>query len=106
MYFSAKRTWPTSTAPSAPTVAPPPGLADHVASKPLARTRQEQDELDELEAFLGDCDDRAWLQAQARAQLSAAGEPVDRLGVARRARRLADRHHPGQPVAAHHPRAG
>jgi len=72
---------------------------------PLQRTRQEQDELDELEAFLGDRDDRAWLQAQARTQLAAAGEPVDRLGVARRARRLADRHHPGEPVAAHHPRA-
>jgi len=72
---------------------------------PLRRTRQEQDELDELEGFLADRDDRAWLQAQARAQLAAAGEPVDRLGVARRACRLADRHHPGQPVAAHHPRA-
>jgi len=78
---------------------------DPPARTPLQRTRQEQVELDELEAFLADRDDRAWLQAQARAQLSAAGEPVDRLGVARRARRLADRHHPGQPGAAHHPRA-
>ncbi len=41
----------------------------------------------------------ARLQAQALAQLAAAGEPVDRLGVARRARRLADRN-PGEPVAA------
>ena len=78
---------------------------DPPARTPLRRTRQEQDELDELEGFLGDRDDRAWLQAQARALLVAAGEPVDRLGVARRARRLADRHHPGQPGAAHHPRA-
>jgi len=78
---------------------------DPPARTPLQRTRQEQDELDELEAFLADRDDRAWLQAQARTQLAAAGEPVDRLGVARRACRLAYRHHPGQPVAAHHPRA-
>jgi len=79
---------------------------DPPARTPLQRTRQEQDELDQLEAFLGDRDDRAWLQAQARAQLVAAGEPVDRLGVARRARRLADRHHPDQLVAAHRQRAG
>jgi len=79
---------------------------DPPARTPLRRTRQEQAELDELEAFLADRDDRAWLQAQARAQLAAAGEPVDRLGVARRARRLAQRHHPGQLVAAHHGSAG
>jgi len=78
---------------------------DPPARTPLQRTHQEQAELDELEGFLADRDDRAWLQAQARALLAEAGEPVDRLGVARRARRLADRHHPDQPGAAHHSRA-
>jgi len=57
---------------------------------PLRRTAQEESELAALEGFLADRDDRAWLQAHARQQLSAAGEPVDRLSVARRARRLAD----------------
>lgn len=45
------------------------------AGAPLRRTRQEQDELDELEAFLADRDDRSWLQAKARAVL-----PPRRLG--------------------------
>jgi len=62
-----------------------------VAPQPGRRcgTRQEQDELDELEAFLADRDDPPLLQVQARAraQLSAAGEPVDRFGVARRTHR-------------------
>jgi len=54
----------------------------------LTRTRQEQDELDGLEATLADADDRATLQLQARQQLAAEGEPVTRLTVARRACRL------------------
>jgi len=54
----------------------------------LTRTRQEQDELDGLEATLADADDRAALQLQARQQLAAEHEPVTRLTVARRACRL------------------
>ncbi len=54
----------------------------------LTRTRQEQDELDGLEATLADADDRATLQLQARQQLTADSEPVTRLTVARRAARL------------------
>jgi len=61
---------------------------DHAQQPGLTRTRQEQAELDGLEATLADADDRAHLQHQARQQLAAAGEPVTRLTVARRAARL------------------
>jgi len=61
---------------------------DHAERPGLTRTRQEQDELDGLEATLADADDRATLQLQARQQLAAEGEPVTRLTVARRACRL------------------
>jgi len=61
---------------------------DHAQQPTLTRTRQEQAELDGLEATLADADDRAHLQHQARQQLAAAGEPVTRLTVARRAARL------------------
>jgi len=65
----------------------------------LRRTAVEDAELGDLEAFLAERDDRAWLQAQARAQLREAREPLDRLSVARRAHRLA-------ALPAVHPRAG
>jgi len=61
---------------------------DHAQQPGLTRTRQEQAELDGLEATLADADDRAQLQHQARQQLTTAGEPVTRLSVARRAARL------------------
>jgi len=61
---------------------------DHAQQPGLSRTRQEQSELDGLEATLADADDRAHLQATARTQLAAEGEPVTRLTVARRAARL------------------
>ncbi len=61
---------------------------DHAQRPGLTRTRQEQDELDGLEATLADADDRATLQLQARQQLAADSEPVTRLTVARRACRL------------------
>jgi len=61
---------------------------DHAQRPGLTRTRQEQAELDGLEATLADADDRAHLQHQARQQLAAEGEPVTRLTVARRAARL------------------
>jgi len=43
---------------------------DHAQQPTLTRTRQEQAELDGLEATLADADDRAHLQATARAQLT------------------------------------
>ncbi len=43
----------------------------------------------DLEAYLAERDDRAWVQAQARAQLREAREPPNRLSVARRAHALA-----------------
>jgi len=61
---------------------------DNAERPGLTRTRQEQDELDGLEATLADADDRATLQLQARQQLAADSEPVTRLTVARRACRL------------------
>ncbi len=61
---------------------------DHAQQPGLARTPHEQAELDGLEASLADADDRAQPQATARAQLTADGEPVTRLTVARRAARL------------------
>jgi len=61
---------------------------DHAQQPGLTRTRQEQDELDGLEATLADADDRAALQRLAREQLTAEHEPVTRLTVARRACRL------------------
>jgi len=61
---------------------------DHAERPGLTRTRQEQDELDGLEATLADADDRAALQRTAREQLTAEHEPVTRLTVARRACRL------------------
>ncbi len=61
---------------------------DHAAKQTLTRTPQEQAELDGLERLLADCDDRALLQREARTQLAAAGEPITRLSVARRAARL------------------
>jgi len=61
---------------------------DHAQRPGLTRTMQEQDELDGLEATLADTDDRAALQRTAREQLTAEGEPVTRLTVARRACRL------------------
>jgi len=61
---------------------------DHAERPGLTRTRQEQDELDGLEATLADADDRAALQRTARQQLTAEHEPVTRLTVARRACRL------------------
>jgi len=61
---------------------------DHAERPGLTRTRQEQDELDGLEATLADADDRALLQRTARQQLTAEDEPVTRLTVARRAARL------------------
>ncbi len=61
---------------------------DHAQQPGLTRTRQEQAELDGLEATLADADDRAHLQATARTQLTTEGEPVTRLTVARRAARL------------------
>jgi len=67
---------------------------DHAERPGLTRTRQEQDELDGLEATLADADDRATLQLQARQQLAAAGEPVTRLAVARRACRLLEQQTP------------
>jgi len=61
---------------------------DHAERPGLTRTRQEQDELDGLEATLADADDRAALQRTAREQLTAEHQPVTRLTVARRAARL------------------
>ncbi len=61
---------------------------DHAERPGLTRTRQEQDELDGLEATLADADDRALLQRTARGQLTAEHEPLTRLSVARRACRL------------------
>jgi len=61
---------------------------DHAQRPGLTRTRQEQDELDGLEATLADADDRALLQRTAREQLTAEHQPVTRLAVARRAARL------------------
>ena len=61
---------------------------DHAERPGLTRTRQEQDELDGLEATLADTDDRALLQRTARGQLTAEHEPLTRLSVARRACRL------------------
>jgi hypothetical protein len=61
---------------------------DHADKQVLQRTPQEQAELDGLEHLLADSDDRAQLQAEARRQLAAEGEPVTRLTVARRAARL------------------
>ncbi len=61
---------------------------DHAERPGLTRTKQEQDELDGLEATLADADDRAALQRTAREQLTAEHEPVTRLTVARRACRL------------------
>ncbi len=61
---------------------------DHAERPGLTRTRQEQDELDDLEASLAEADDRALLQRQAREQLTTEHEPVTRLTVARRACRL------------------
>jgi len=65
---------------------------DHAQRPGLTRTRQEQDELDGLEATLADADDRATLQRTARQQLTADSEPVTRLTVARRACRLLEQH--------------
>ncbi len=64
---------------------------DHAERPGLTRTRQEQDEVDGLEATLADADDRALLQRTARQQLTAEDEPVTRLTVARRAARLLER---------------
>ncbi len=61
---------------------------DHAERPGLTRTRQEQDELDGLEATLADADDRAALQRTARQQLTAEYQPLTRLTVARRACRL------------------
>jgi len=61
---------------------------DHAQQPGLTRTRQEQDELDGLEATLADADDRAALQRTARQQLTAEYQPLTRLTVARRACRL------------------
>jgi len=61
---------------------------DHAERPGLTRTRQEQDELDGLEATLADANNRAALQRLAREQLTAEHEPVTRLTVARRACRL------------------
>ncbi len=61
---------------------------DHAERPGLARTRQEQDEVDGLEATLADADDHALLLATAREQLTAEHQPVTRLTVARRACRL------------------
>jgi hypothetical protein len=56
----------------------------------LRRTRQEDEELERLEAALAERDDRAWLQSRARVDLVTSGQTVDRLSVARRATRLAE----------------
>jgi hypothetical protein len=78
---------------------------DHAATPTLTRTTQEQAELDGLERLLADCDDRALLQRQARTELAAAGEPVTRLSVARRAARLLEyqtsRTPPSRPQRPH-----
>jgi len=65
---------------------------DQATRAVLGRTAQEQNELDGLEATLAESDDRALLQGQARRQLTADGEPVTRLTVARRACRLLEQH--------------
>ena len=74
---------PMRLAEAGPWWNPPPRPA-------LRRTRQEDDELERLEAALADRDDRAWLQSRARADLVTSGQTVDRLSVARRATRLAE----------------
>jgi hypothetical protein len=71
---------------------------DHTDKQTLSRTPQEQAELDGLEHLLADCDDRALLQAEARRQLAAEGEPVTRLTVARRAARLLENQTQEQPA--------
>ncbi len=65
---------------------------DHAERPGLTRTRQEQAEVDGLEATLADADDRAALQRTAREQLTADHEPLTRLTVARRACRLLEQH--------------
>jgi hypothetical protein len=81
---------------------------DHTDKQNLTRTSQEQAELDGLEHLLADCDDRALLQAEARQQLTAEGEPVTRLTVARRATRLLENQTQGQaaPTATDRARTG
>lgn len=75
---------------------------DHTLRPALHRTPQEDAELTDHETFLADRDDRARLQALARTQLTAEHQPIDRLTVARRARRLA---HPTTGTAANSPSA-
>lgn len=67
---------------------------DPPATPGLRRTRQEDSELEQLEAALGERDDRAWLQSRARADLLTSGQTVDRLSVARRATRLTEQTSP------------
>lgn len=60
-------------------------------TRPSVLTREEVAELDRLEVRLREADGRrVWLQQRARADLTDRGQPLTRLGVARRACQLLD----------------
>jgi len=64
---------------------------DRADTRPGALAPDEVAELDQLEVRLREADGRrVWLQQRARADLTERGEPLTRLGVARRACRLLD----------------